>query len=187
MPDSDFILNLPRRRRAEFIRPANMLKVKVGSGGLSEEILNKAQALLENNATDFAPLAELYLKSLMNGIELAKNFNLKFDPEEVIASVIYPAMQLKANGGMFHYPLVTNMANKLVLFLEVIERADEDVVEIVEAFHTSIRAVVHAGIQGDGGAYGRELVEALESACIRYLEKRPDNIDQDADLNTQVV
>ena len=37
------------RRNAEFIKPPNMLKTKVGTGGLSEEILSRAQDLLENN------------------------------------------------------------------------------------------------------------------------------------------
>ena len=53
------------RRKAEFIKPPNILKAKVGSGGLSEDILNKAQLLLENNTVDFQPLAEIYLNSLM--------------------------------------------------------------------------------------------------------------------------
>ena len=50
----------------------NTLKAKVGSGGLSEDILNKAQALLENNTVDFQPLAEMYLTALMKGIDIAK-------------------------------------------------------------------------------------------------------------------
>ncbi len=53
-----------RRRDVEFIKPANTLKAKVGYGGLSADILIKAQALLENSAVDFQPLAELYLATM---------------------------------------------------------------------------------------------------------------------------
>lgn len=159
------------RRKAEFVRPPNVLKTKVGSGGLSEEILSKAQSLLENNTIDFLPLAEMYLGSLMKGIEQARDSESSADLEETIATMIYPAMQLKANGGMFHYPLVTKIADRLIHFLEVIEKPDIEAVEIVLAFHTTMRAVVLGKIRGDGGRHGQELLAALNDACTRYFSK----------------
>lgn len=168
--------NQAPRRKAEFIKPLNLLKAKVGIGGLSEEILSKAQALLENNTVDFLPLAEMYLESLMKGIELAKNPEPNLDDEYIISCMLYPGMQLKANGGMFHYPLVTTISDKLIQFLEVIENADIEAVEIVLAFHTTIRAVVLGKIKGDGGKHGADLVKALSEACERYFEKHPHNI-----------
>lgn len=162
-------------RKAEFIKPPNTLKAKVGSGGLSEQILAKAQALLENNAVDFLPLAEMYLNSMMKGIEHATNSSNGADTENLIAGMLYPAMQLKANGGMFHYILVTQIADCLVRFLEVIEEPDIDAVEIVLAFHTTIRAVVVGRITGTGGRHGEELMAALNEACTRYFERYPDN------------
>lgn len=175
-PTNDDIGYFDRKklRNAEFITPQNTLKLKVGSGGLAEDILNKAQALLENTEFDFLPLAEKYLKSVMDGIEIAKTnleADVSHDDEAVIASIIYPTMQLKANGGMLHYPLVTQVAEQLIHFLEVIEVCDEDVIDIVLAFHTSIRAVVMGRVAGDGGQYGSELKEALNEACIRYFDK----------------
>jgi len=168
MPDH---YNQPQKRQAEFIRPPNILKAKVGSGGLSDAILDKAEALLENNTVDFLPLAEMYLASLMKGIELAKNHEPDIDDEYVISCMLYPAMQLKANGGMFHYPLVTHIGDKLIQFLEVIEEPDIEAVEIVLAFHTTMRAVVLGKIQGDGGVHGEELILALSDACLRYFER----------------
>lgn len=161
-----------QRRRAEFINPPNTIKAKVGSGGLSEEILQKAQLLLENNTVDFQPLAEMYLGTMMTGIEMAKNSGIKDDPEHIISSMLYPAMQLKANGGMFKYDLVTKVADKLIQFLEVIEQADIEAVEIVLAFHTTIRAIVLGRITGSGGKHGDELLSALTEACMRYFEQR---------------
>jgi len=163
--------NQTPRRKAEFISPPNYLKEKVGSGGLSEDILDKAQALLENNTVDFQPLAEMYLEGLMKGIEHTKNANAEDDQEFLISTMLYPAMQLKANGGMFHYALVTSIADRLIQFLEVIETPDIASIEIVLAFHTTMRAVIHGNIKGDGGEHGQELLKALNSACIRYFEK----------------
>jgi hypothetical protein len=160
-------------RKAEFIKPPNTLKAKVGSGGLNDNILDKAQLLLEHNSVDFLPLAELYLTSLSKGIEAAKYAKESDDAESIINGMLYPAMQLKANGGMFHYTLVTQIANRLVHFLEVIEKADMPAIEIVYAFHTTIRAVILGKITGDGGDHGNELFHALDEACMKYFEKLP--------------
>jgi len=169
------------RRKAEFIKPPNLLKAKVGAGGLSENIINKAQALLENNTVDFGPLAELYLASMMRGIEMAKKTGADDDHEHAITAMLYPGMQLKANGGMFHYPLVTRIADKLIQFLEVLVEPDIESIEIVLAFHTTIRAVTMGKITGDGGAHGDNLMAALDEACMRYFEKYKGNIGQKMD------
>ena len=168
--------NREPKRKAEYVRPPNTLKAKVGSGGLSDQILEKAQALLENNSVNFQPLAEMYLASLMRGIETATNPDThNDDAESLIAGMLYPAMQLKANGGMFHYQLITRIADCLVQFLEVIEEPDIDAVEIVLAFHTTIRAVIVGKISGTGGRHGDELMGALNEACTRYFERYPEN------------
>lgn len=172
-PKSPNHYNQKPLRKAEFIKPPNTLKAKVGSGGLGDNILDKAQLLLENNSVDFLPLAELYLSSLLNGIERAKDATEDDDPEAIINKMLYPAMQLKANGGMFHYTLVTQISNRLVHFLEVIETPDMPAVEIVYAFHTTIRAVILGKITGDGGDHGNDLFHALDEACMKYFEKLP--------------
>lgn len=43
------------RRKAEFIKPINTLKAKVGYGDLNDDILIKAKAVLENNIVEFLP------------------------------------------------------------------------------------------------------------------------------------
>lgn len=170
-PEAPPHFNQKPLRKAEFVKPDFALKNKVGSGGLSEDILTKAQALLENNAVDFLPLGEMYLNSLMRGIERAQRADENEDGESLITNMLYPAMQLKANGGMFHYQLVTKIADKLIQFLEVIEAPDSDALEIVLAFHTTMRAIIISKITGNGGRHGFELMQALDEACMRYFER----------------
>ena len=170
------------KRNAEFITPPNTLKQKVGFGGLKDEILNKAQELLENHAIDFRPLGEMYLEALDNGIKYAQRSDKNQDDyEALIATMLYPAMQLKANGGMFHYPLITEIADKLIQFLEVIDKPDKDAVEIIFAFHATIRAILIGQVKGDAGQYGEELKKALVEACFRYFEKYPENVVPDSE------
>lgn len=171
-PDAPHFNQSPRRK-AEFHMPSNILKAKVGGGGLSEDILNKAQALLENNTVDFRPLGEMYLDALTKGIEQARTPPRDMENEHIIVAMLYPAMQLKANGGMFHYPLITSIADKLIQFLEVVESVDAAALEIILAFHTTIRAILLGQIKGNGGMRGAELMQALVDACYRYFEKTP--------------
>lgn len=163
--------NQPQKRNAEYIKPSNLIKAKVGDGGLADTILDRAQKLLETNSVDFGPLAEIYLTRMKEGIQRAEKAKKDEDIEYLIAGILYPCAQLKANGGMFHYPLVTRIAGRFVQFMEVIDSVDPASLEIAEAFHTTIKAVVSAKVKGDGGQYGDELVDALNGACMRYFEK----------------
>lgn len=158
--------------KVEFIAPANTLKTKVGSGGLSPEILAKAQDLIENNNIDFRPYANKYLKSLNYQIAQAKlDIEKTALHGELIVKMCYPAMQLKANGAMFQYPLISKVAGKLIYFLEAVKYLDIDSIEIIEAFYKTMRAIILASISGHGGKEGADLVKALDDACLRYFEK----------------
>src|SRR5689334_18011463 len=112
----------PKIRRAELISPPNYLKEKVGSGGIDENLLTKAQALLEDNTVDFKPIADMLIDVLTEAVQNTRAGVLT--GENAIEAIIYPAMQLKAQGGMFHYPLVTELSNILVNFLETVNAPD---------------------------------------------------------------
>jgi hypothetical protein len=160
------------RRDASFIKPPNILKAKVGSGGLDERTLDRAQSILENNTADFKPVADIYLDDLANGIAYAKNpEHTGEDSETLIAGILFPAVQLKANGGMFHFKLVTHIAERYVQFLEVIENINADVLDIATAFHTTIKLIVTSALKDINSAQGTALTDELNKAYARYFEK----------------
>lgn len=159
------------KRNAEFIKPPNTLKAKVGHGGLSDDILNAAQEMLDQNTLEFEPWALEYLEALGKAIEIAKG-NLKPDEtEHNIALMIYPVMQLKAHGGMFRYPLISKISDRLIALLEVLGEPDIESLEIILAFHTAIKAIIRDKITGDGGMIGSALLDALTQACQHYLDR----------------
>ncbi len=157
-------------RRAEMITPPNKLKEAVGSGGLDQRVVNKAQELLKNNKVDFQPQATLLLGELRTALLASKGGTIT--GEAAIEAIIYPAMQLKAQAGMFQYPLVSEISNILVNFLETVENVDKHVLEISDAHRQAISAIVSGGIKGDGGNVGKELREALMDACNRFYKTR---------------
>ncbi len=164
--------NQKPRRSAEFINVPNILKAKVGSGGLNDKIIERAQDLLESHAKEFTPLAEIYLSRMKEGIDNAKAKEINADNlEELIKNIILPCVQLKSNGAMFNYPLVTTIAGKFVQFMEVVDRLDKPTLDIATAFYATIKIVVAGKINGDGGVQGKALVDELNNVCLRYFEK----------------
>lgn len=160
------------KKYARFIKPPNILKEKVGSGGLSKNILEKAQQLLDENSIDFEPIAQQYMGALQVALNEAEQKGGKDQDETLLENMIKPIMQMKANGGMFKYTLVSRISDGIVLFLEHLDRIDADVLEILQAYQTTITAILHGRIQGDGGEKGDALAMAISDACARYNKKQ---------------
>jgi hypothetical protein len=161
----------PRRvRNAELLIPPNVLKEKAGSGGLDERTLVKAQDSLANNTVDFAPIADTLLGILNEAILNAKSGTAQ--GEAAIEAMMHPVMQIKAQGGMFDYALVTELGNLLLNFLETVTKIDDDVLAIVIAHKQAIGAIVAGKIKGDGSQIGKDLRNALSDACNRFYRTR---------------
>lgn len=170
--------NQKPKRQAKFFTPPNTLKAKAGSGGVSDTILDRAQDLLENHTIDFAPLAEIYLNQMKKGIAEALALGTTTDSEDAIGKILIPCMQLKANGSMFHYPLVTRIADRFVQFIEVVERLDKETLDISNAFLTALKIVVSSKIKTDGARHGNALIEELNNACMRYFDRHKVELDE---------
>jgi hypothetical protein len=166
----DDVFQQPKFRHAERMTPPNVLKQKVGSGGLDMRIISKAQELLENNNIDFKPQAFILMEILASALDNAKERSM--GDEAAIEQIMYPLMQLKAQGGMFHFSLISDIANILINFLETVAKLDNDVMDIIVAHKMSLNAVISGSIKGDGGKVGKELRDALMDACNRYYRNR---------------
>ncbi len=63
---------------------------------------------------------------------------------------------------------VGNLAQVMLGFLESLSHIDDNALEIVEAHHKTLNAIIAKQMKGDGGKYGQELQEELTHACERY-------------------
>jgi len=155
-----------RSNRAELISPQKKLKEKAGSGGLDRKIIAKAQTQLESNTIDFKPIGLHLIRVIDEAIRDIKSGKLQGKP--AITRLLYPAMELKAQGTMFHYPLVTDISNTLINFLETVTEANDDVIDLVVGFKMAGQAILSKSLTGDGGAVGKELRTALTDAYTRF-------------------
>ncbi len=157
----------PSSATARFIKPPNILKQKVGVGGIDEALLDQSQKHIENTELDFTPIAEKFLKEFSARIKKAKTGKGKISIENTVA----PIMQLKANGGMFRYQLLSDVADICLQFLEGIEDLNKDAIEVLVAHEKTLQLIIMHKLKGDGGGEGYALVKELDKACRRYFKK----------------
>ena len=80
-------------------------------------------------------------------------------------------MELKANGAMFEYPLISAVAGVLLNFLEVIPELNDDALDIVAVHRSTLNVIVTGKLRGGGGNDGAALLQELADACDRYFKK----------------
>lgn len=155
--------------KVRFIKPPNVLKQKVGTGGITQERLEKSQKLIDTVKIDFAPYAQTFLKQMAAEAKKAHKSNDNF--QETKDKLIGPVMQLKANGGMFRYQLVSDVADIALQFLEDVEEINDDALAVIKAHENAIKIIVSNKLTGDGGKEGYALVKELHNASKRYFAK----------------
>lgn len=174
--NNDTFHDQKKRRKAELIVPPNSIKKKVGSGGLDDALITKAQKSLEDNMIDFRPIAAELIEDLEEKTEAIRNNALHGEP--AIKALLYPAMQLKTQGAMCHFPLVSDISDNLINFLETIEaHIDGDVLEIINAHKMAVSVVITTNMYGDGTEQGRQLKKSLTDVCARYYRTRKNQKD----------
>lgn len=159
------------KKKPRFIKPPNILKQKMGSGGIDEKVLAKSQEYLETIAVDFVPIAEGFLREFSLRLKEARESDAPFAAAR--EKIVMPVMQLKANGGMFRFQLVSEVADIALQFLEAIDetKVNDDTFEVLKAHENTIKIIISNNLKGNGGKEGLALVRELDHACKRYFSR----------------
>ena len=162
-----------KRAKPRFINPPNKLKVKVGSGGISDALIKKGQDAIDivQAKLEFDPYAQQFLSQINAQIKAAKEVgeDHRGEFQDALAG---PVMQLKANGAMFGYDLISEIADIALNFIEEIEILDNEGIEVVQAHERAIQVILQNKLKGNAGNAGYELATELDALCQRYFKKR---------------
>jgi len=152
---------------ATYIMPENTVKKKVGSGGIPEMLLQRAEEKLEeNHQFDFKPYVIGYIDKIENGLS-----NSETSIEERLTQISENIMHLKANGGMFGFMLITKISDVALNFADNQNQINQDYIDIIRAHNNSITLIISNKLKGDGGGAGEALIQELNSAISRYNKK----------------
>lgn len=163
----------PKVRKAQIITPPNTIKGKVGSGGIDKAVLNKAEENLAQSisAVDFTPIADELLKDMDAAIAALKAAQPQ--TEALVEALLHPAAQFKAQGGMYGYPLVSDIADTLINFLEAVTLpVHAEALDIAAAHRKAITAIVHMKLKEATHPQGVALKVSLVDACDRFFKSR---------------
>lgn len=144
------------------------LQRRVGSGPLDPAVITRCQNIINSQNVDFVPVAHEYLAQLE---QVVRSYRQKGHSKKLLDHLSRPVMELKANGRMFHYDLITHLANIMLGFLEMVIVVDDDVIDVVIGHTRSLEAILDRKMTGDGGPYGVMLASELKEACHRYFDK----------------
>ena len=169
MSEYDPLKEQPKLRTARIITPLNILKQKMGTGGLDPATISRAEQVFENNTIDFKPIAKELLSELDAAVESSRKNKTKDEAD--IEALIYPAAQFLSLGAVFHFPLISDISDNLVNFLETITTPpSEEALEIITAHGVAISVVIKNTLTGKNPPQGAELKRSLVDACQRYYK-----------------
>ncbi len=153
----------------QIFKASYALQRRVGKGPFDPAVLLKCQTVMDTVEVDYPTMAAVWLDALKMGIDRSKNTVLSM-PDR-IEFLSRPVMDLKSSGRMFRYDLVTELANIMLSFLELMHTLDDEVMDIISAHHDSLRTIMDRRVSGGGGQYGQMLRQELKDACGRYCRK----------------
>lgn len=158
--------------KSKLVVPENTLRKKVGFGGFDQKALVRAQSVIENNTIDFRPIAMGFVAEL-DKILSSINATPPMPEKDFIPAVMYPIMQLKAQGSLFHYPSVTRVTQTVIDFLEVVTHINDPVIAIVTAYRNTINALIKLEMKDEASKACDDLCVAFIDVCARYHKAHP--------------
>ncbi len=161
--------NKPPKKKVKFHTPQNTLRLKAGYGGFDPVVMDRAETFIQTNEVDFTSIANSILERLDKAYEAVQRDNQR--SKEGINRLVGPIMELKANGAMFKFSLLSDVANIALDFLEDMHHLNDDGFEIVAIHRRTLRIIVNNQLRGSGGAQGVALLKELNEACTRYHKK----------------
>ena len=157
--------------KVKIYNASKVLQRKAGTGKIDPKKLKEAEKVIEENTVNFVPMAMDYLAELEKAIQAAKDGGGDADHHHKIT---LPIMHLKSTGTVFKYPLVSDLSDITLTFLETTKTLNDDVLAIVMAHEQLLHAILAEEMSGDGGAKGKTMKKEMASVCDRYLKKHGD-------------
>ncbi len=152
------------------IKPNKELSERIGPGTIDVNFIEKAQQVINNSDVDFKPLARTFLDELRTSIN--QNIIDETPTSKAIENITFPIMQLKANGLIFKYEVIGNLASIAQDFLDDLQELDIHAIDIMQACHRTMNHVMENDIKDSKDDIGKAFIKELESACKRHYAIR---------------
>lgn len=161
--------------RAIYFRPANRLRDKLGPNALRGQIdfdplvVQAAEDRIHEMVGDYSVWVKNYLATMASSLKAL--IGKADDPKQHILTINQISHELRGQGGIFDYPLITSFGKSLYqATLETRGTVTENRLKLIEAHIDALRVVFNKRVRGDGGKVGAELLKDIERAVKKYSE-----------------
>jgi len=161
--------------RAIYFRPANKLRDKLGPNALRGQIdfdplvIQAAELRIQELVGDYSTWVNKYLETMGRSYEALCNG--ADNPSLHVRTVNQIAHELRGQGGIFDYPLITAFGKTLYeATLDSSVEITENRLKLMEAHIDALRLVFSKQIRGNGGEVGMALMKDIERAVQKYSE-----------------
>jgi CheY-like chemotaxis protein len=169
------VRNLREDVRAIYFRPANRLRDKLGPNALRGQIdfdplvIQAAETRIQDLVGDYAVWVKNYLDTMGRSYEsLCKQED---DPKQHLLTINQIAHELRGQGGIFDYPLITSFGKSLQqATVDTRRQVSQNRLKLIEAHIDALRVVFNKRVHGSGGKVGADLLKDIERAVEKYSE-----------------
>jgi CheY-like chemotaxis protein len=152
----------------------NRLAAKVG--GLAQgaempkldiEVMKKVEEKIKEMSGDYASWIADEIAKLDEAVQKLKQPDINV--RQVIGRINRGAHEMRGQGGIFGYPLITEFSKSLFLTTNRhFQSISDSECELIKAHVDAIKVVIHERVEGDGGETGRALLTGLQAAIKKY-------------------
>jgi chemotaxis protein histidine kinase CheA len=167
MKDQESLMG--KEKPIEIFMPPNILKAKVGSGGIAASALQRAEQVIEELKEEFEEWIEKDVEQLVRTHEAFEARRT----EANLARFYRAAHDLRGQAATFDFPLVARIANSLANLTEEAGSGSSLPTVLVEAHVDAIKVIIRDKIKDPTDATGIELARELEGKTAAYLKKHP--------------
>ncbi|MBM3602383.1 MAG: hypothetical protein FJX22_01185 [Alphaproteobacteria bacterium] len=147
--------------------PKNKVKDKVGSGGLTPELITESEEAVVALQEDYGAIVEEQLKHIWKIYEAVEAGQL--DREGGIADIMQAAFNFKGEATSFGYPMIGQMGASLYRYTTDNPHADKLI--IIKLHLDAIGAIARHRVQDDKNPLAKEIAKNLELAIAKYSSK----------------
>lgn len=119
--------------------PKNQLKEKAGDGGIDVGRVKVAEKRMKEKSDSFPEIAEKDFKQIKAGLDMAYKKENTAHAKDLVQSA---AFELKSNGGMFDYHIISDLAKSLFDFCDAIEKLDGKALQVVQLHVDALRILM---------------------------------------------
>ena len=151
----------------EVFTPPNMLKAKVGNGGLELAAVKRGEQALEELKVEFAD----WIVEDVNRLVERRDFYQAQTNNDSLSDLYRASHDLRGQASTFDFPMVARVASSLCKLTDDTSYGLELPITLINAHVDAIKVIVRDGIKDPSNQMATTLAVELERQVSAFLEK----------------